>query len=119
MPVEQMFATKQLVEAMTRTTCENDCGNCNVCHLSIALAYEKFMRRGDVKHINACLEASLRKVKRVEAERDEALDALGRIGGVLFMHSHADTCAVELSPNAGYECSCWRAGIYAALGVKP
>jgi hypothetical protein len=45
--------------------------------------------------------------------------ALGRIGGVLFMHSHADTCAVELSPDAGYECNCWRAGIYAALGVKP
>lgn len=56
------------------------------------------------------------EIERLTTERDAALDALGRIGGVLFMHSHADTCAVELSPNAGYECNCWRAGIYAALG---
>jgi len=75
MPVEQMFSIQQMVAAMTRTTCENECGNCNVCHLSIALAYEKFMRRGDVAHINACSNAALRKVKRVEAERDAALAA--------------------------------------------
>jgi len=67
---------------------------------------EAYLERGDA-------------IERLTTERDEALDALGRIGGVLFMHSHADTCAMELSPNAGYECSCWRAGIYAALGVKP
>ena len=52
---------------------------------------------------------------RAEHERDAALAALERIGRVLFEHSHADTCATELSPDAGYECSCWRAGIYAAL----
>ena len=52
---------------------------------------------------------------KARAERDEARAALGRIGRVLFEHSHADTCATELSPGAGYECSCWRAGIYAAL----
>jgi hypothetical protein len=70
MPLEQMFSIQQMVAAMTRTTCENECGNCNVCHLSIALEYEKFMRRGDVKHINACLEASVRKVKSLKGELD-------------------------------------------------
>ena len=79
MPAEQMFTTKQLVEAMTRTTCENDCGNCNVYHLSVALAYEKFMRRGDVKHINECLESSLRKVRRVETEVDRLNRAITRV----------------------------------------
>jgi len=58
-------------------------------------------------------------IEALTAERDAALDALGRVGGVLFMHSHADTCAVELSPDAGYECSCWRAALWAAIEVKP
>ena len=47
-------------------------------------------------------------------ERDAALDVLGRVGGVLFMHSHADGCGVATGRGT-QRCSCWRAGIYAAL----
>ena len=53
-----------------------------------------------------------------QARAEVAEAALERIGKVLFDHSHADTCATELSPDAGYECSCWRSGIWAALEAK-
>jgi hypothetical protein len=42
--------------------------------------------------------------------------ALERVGQVLFDHPHADTCATELSPGEGYDCSCWRAALWAAVG---
>lgn len=35
----------------------------------------------------------------------------------LSNHSHADTCASELSPNAGYDCTCWRKVLVDALAA--
>ena len=80
--------------------------------------YEDLERaQTEIRQLRSALAVTGADFIAATRERDAALDVLGRVGGVLFMHSHADTCAVELSPDAGYECNCWRAGIYAALGI--
>ena len=63
--------------------------------------------------------AAIRALTAMTAERDSALAALVGVGQVLFDHPHADTCAIELSPNEGYECSCWRSALWAVVGVTP
>lgn len=42
----------------------------------------------------------------VQVDREAKLQQ--QIDRALADYGHADTCAMELSPDAGYECSCWR-----------
>ena len=65
----------------------------------------------------AAMAATGANLISVTRERDAAIEALERVGQVLFDYPHADTCATELSPDEGYECSCWRAALWAAVGV--
>ena len=62
---------------------------------------------------NAALEA----IEYGSPNPDEARAALERAREVARVHPHADTCATELSPNAGYPCSCWRGDLIVALTV--
>lgn len=45
----------------------------------------------------------------------EVLAVIKSAGQVVWDHPHADTCATELSPDAGYPCSCWRGDLIVAL----
>jgi hypothetical protein len=63
----------------------------------------------------AQLEEDLR-LQEVRFRRlDNMRDAMERAREVARVHPHADTCATELSPNAGYPCSCWRGDLIIAL----
>jgi hypothetical protein len=64
---------------------------------------------------HACVTERDATIEALTGEVAAARAALARVGLVLSDHSHADTCAMELSPDAGYECSCWRADIWAAV----
>ena len=66
---------------------------------------------GALRARNAALEA----IEYGSPNPDEARAALERAREVARVHPHADTCATELSPNAGYPCSCWRGDLIVAL----
>jgi len=71
-------------------------------------ALEGIIRRDDALGI---YDDEVTKLHASLAERDATIE---RAKDVLF-HCHADTCATELSPNAGYECTCWRGSLIEAL----
>ena len=66
-------------------------------------------------HEQGCGVENLVKVDVLLDERERMQSALERAREVARVHPHADTCATELSPNAGYPCSCWRGDLIIAL----
>jgi hypothetical protein len=72
---------------------------------------------------DADLEAALKQANlwswelNDRAESAESrLDALvADLRGLADVADHADTCDVELSPGAGYPCSCWQADLRSRL----
>jgi len=61
-----------------------------------------------------CTSLASAVIERLTTERDGLLATIERVQAVLI-HCHADTCATELSPHAGYDCTCWRGDLKAAL----
>ena len=62
---------------------------------------ERQSARAEVEDLTLDLEVANATIERVTLVGSE--------------HPHADTCAMELSPNEDYECSCWRSALEAAL----
>jgi len=58
------------------------------------------------------------EVEDLTLDLEAANAMIGRVQAVLT-HCHADTCATELSPHAGYDCTCWRGDLIAALEATP
>lgn len=73
--------------------------------------------------IQRVADESAAKITAALASLPRALDALEAVLAIIRDGDHADTCAVELSPSAGYPCSCWKAdaeqAISEALGAQP
>jgi hypothetical protein len=60
-------------------------------------------------------QAARAEVEDLTLDLEVANATIERVTLVGSEHPHADTCAMELSPNEDYECSCWRSALEAAL----
>ena len=73
----------------------------------------------EIDRLTSEMESQKVEQSRLEEVRfrrlDNMRDAMERAREVARVHPHADTCATELSPDAGYPCSCWRGDLIVAL----
>lgn len=89
-----------------------DGGDWCLCGFSLGMDFPDVHERW-VAHLVDVANSPLRAR---DAAQVAALRA--RVEAVLGEHYHADTCGSVLTPDAGYECTCWKRALRAALNPE-